>query len=413
MKHFFCKAYGALAFSTLLLFLLIPSPPIVNALPIYEKFDLVEKWQPIKKRDPFKRPGVFDDIENSGSNLSLRLNHIEQGKFVVPFQNGLKTIYTLDPSLQQAMKSFFQKNKVPYGVFIAMNPHTGKILAFVEHSSKEPHAKHLALRATYPAASIFKVVTASAALEEKQADPETLLNRFRSSDQTTLANAFARSDNSAFSDVALRYLDVKTLVRYANRFQFNQKIPFEMPVQVSRVRAEDSRNGLANLAAGFGNVGLSPLHAALIVSAIANNGAMVTPCLVDKVVTTTGKPIFECVPKVFAKAISAETAAQLKRMMGLTITEGTGRKAFKNAYREPALREITVGGKTGSLTGDNPKGKVSWFVGMAPLDHPEIVISALVVNSTSPRYWKIKSGDAAKVGFVNYFKSKSKQQIRS
>jgi len=281
----------------------------------------------------------------------------------------------------------------------------------VEHSSKEPRAKHLALRATYPAASIFKLVTASAAIEERQASPETLIenpNRFHLT-HTTLADAFASSNNDAFAKVALRYLNIKTLIGYANRFQFNKKIPFELPIQISRIRVENSKIGLANLAAGFGDVGLSPLHAALIGSAIANNGVMVTPCLIERVVSASGKTVFECVPKVFATAISAQTAVSLRQMMGLTVTKGTAQKAFKSAWKEPALREIAMGGKTGSLAGDNPRGKVSWFVGMAPLDDPEVVISALIINSGSKK-WKVKASNVAKEGFRTYFNAKPKVQ---
>jgi len=389
----------------------------LQAMPVYDKVPLSicsrGKACPAptfkKRRDPFQRPAFLDKTESISSVASLNFSHLERGKFVVPFKNGLKTVYTLNPSLQNGMKGYLQKNRVPYGVFVAMDPHSGKILALVEHSSKEPRAKNLALRATYPAASIFKLITASAAIEERQASPETQIesvNRFRSV-HTTLADAFAASDNNVFSEVALRYLNIKTLMGYANRFQFNQKIPFELPIQISRIKAEDSRIGLANLAAGFGDVGLSPLHAALIGSAIANNGVMVTPCLIERVISYAGKTILECKPKVFAKAISPQTAMQLRQMMGLTVTKGTAHRAFKSAWKEPALREIPMGGKTGSLTGGNPAGKVTWFVGMAPLDKPEVVISALIINSVS-RNWKIKASDVAKEGFRSYFNAKRK-----
>jgi len=418
MRTIFCKKDAVIFGGVLLNLCCLFLPSFSDAIPIYEKTSFYDKASfsvqtntPSKKRrDPFQRPSLLNDSEDASLGLSLRLNHLEGGKFVVPFQNGLKTVYTLSPSLQLGMKDYFQKNKVPYGVFVAMDPHTGKILALVEHSSKEPRAKNLALRATYPAASIFKLITASAALEEKQAGPETELERNRSSN-TTLADAFAHSDNRAFSEVALRYLNIKTLLGYANRFQFNRKIPFELPIQVSKIRAEDSRAGLANLAAGFGDVGLSPLHGALIGSAIANDGVMVAPCLIERVVSSSGKTILECTPKVFATAISAKTAAQLRQMMGLTVTKGTAQKAFKTAWKEPALRAISMGGKTGSLTGNNPAGKVTWFIGMAPLENPEIVISALIVNK--PKYWKIKASNVAKEGFRTYFNAKRNVRLAS
>jgi cell division protein FtsI/penicillin-binding protein 2 len=364
-----------------------------------------------KRRDPFKKPFLAGDFEDVRSGGSFRFSHIEDGKYVTRFQSGVKTVYTINPILQHTLKDFFRKNRVPYGVFVAMDPRTGKILALVEHSAREPYAKDLALRATYPAASIFKLITAAAAIEGAQARPDTQIVRFGryTSVQTTLGEALAKSDNQAFAEIALRHLNVNTLVNYAGRFQFNRTIPFDLPVQVSRIQAKDSQRELADLAAGFGEVGLSPLHAALIGSAISNEGVMMSPCLVDHVLGAAGKTLFSCTPKIFATAISPETASLLREMMGMTITHGTARRAFRSTFREPVLRDIEMGGKTGSLTGKSPPGKVSWFVGMAPLDHPEIVISALVINSGS-RHWKIKSSEVAREGFRVYFRSRNPVQ---
>ncbi|MDC4224909.1 MAG: penicillin-binding transpeptidase domain-containing protein [Candidatus Manganitrophus sp.] len=83
--------------------------------------------------------------------------------------------------------------------------------------------------------------------------------------------------------MALRWLDVPTLLNYGERFQFNRPIPFELPVQVSRMQIDESERGLAMSAAGFGDVGLSPLHAAMIGSSIANDGVMMSPCMIDEV----------------------------------------------------------------------------------------------------------------------------------
>ena len=372
------------------------------------------------RRDPFRKPGLFDDIQKS-RRVSFQSDSlgIEKERFVEQFGSGIKTVYTIHPELQRTMKAFFKENRVPYAVFVAMNPSNGKILAMVEHSALEPGAKHLALRATYPAASIFKLITASAAMEEKGLTPSTLIVNYDRYDpiQTTLEKAFATSNNEVFGEIALRYLNIGTLVKYASRFQFNQRIPFEMPVQISRIHVkpqqEDSRKNnheLAKLAAGFGDVGLSPLHAALIGSAIANDGRMMTPCLVERVLGPTGKILFECEPKVFAQAISSKTAAQLRQMMGYTVQKGTARKAFRSARRDPSMRLVAVGGKTGSLTGENPRGKVSWFVGMAPIDHPEIVVSTVVVNHISKR-WLVKASHVAKKGFQTYYRTKSPTRL--
>ena len=351
-------------------------------------------------------------------------DHTEQGKYVSHFKNGVTAVYTIDAALQSAMENYFKHYRVPYGVFVAMDPNTGKILASVEYSSVNPKAERLAFRATYPAASIFKLVTASAALEEKKVRPDTEItfhgglyrlgpknwvdNPKRDKQKISLAEALAKSCNVAFAKVALRWLNAPTLLNYAERFQFNRPIPFELPVQVSRMEIEENERSLALTGAGFGEVGLSPLHGAMIGAAIANDGVMMTPCMVDQVRDADGAELYRCVPKVFSEAVSAQTAQALREMMAMTVISGTSRKAFRMKRRQASLRGITIGGKTGSLTGEDPPGKYSWFVGLAPLEEPEIAIAAMVINQPK---WRIKASQVAKEGFATYFQSENLRRI--
>ncbi len=367
---------------------------------------------------------VEDGIRIKGGLPSL--DDTEQGRYVSRFKNGVTAVYTLEAALQTAMENYFKRYRVPYGVFVAIDPNTGKILASVEYSSIDPKAERLAFRATYPAASIFKLVTASAALEEKKARPDTQItfhgglyrlgpknwvdNPKRDKQKISLAEALAKSCNVAFAKVALRWLNAPTLLSYAERFQFNRPIPFELPVQVSRMEIDQSERGLAMTAAGFGDVGLSPLHGAMIGAAIANDGVMMSPCLVDQVRAANGEKLYECAPKIFSTAISSETAQSLRDMMAMTVISGTSRKAFRMKRREVSLRGITIGGKTGSLTGEDPPGKYSWFVGMAPLEDPEIAVAALVINHPK---WRIKASQVAKEGFATYFQSENLKRIAS
>lgn len=353
-------------------------------------------------------------------------DHTEQGKYVSRFENGVTAVYTIDTALQNAMENYFKKYQVPYGVFVAMDPNTGKVLASVEYSAVNPKAERLAFRATYPAASIFKLVTASAALEEKKVRPETEItfhgglyrlgpknwvdNPKRDKQKISVAEALAKSCNVAFAKVALRWLNAPTLLSYAERFQFNRPIPFELPVQVSRMEIDQSERGLAMTAAGFGDVGLSPLHGAMIGAAIANDGVMMSPCLIDHVRDANGATLYECVPKIFSEAIAPETAQSLREMMAMAVIKGTSRKAFRMKRREASIRGITIGGKTGSLTGEDPPGKYSWFVGMAPMEDPEIAVAAMVINQPK---WRIKASQVAKEGFAAYFQSENLRRLAS
>ncbi|MBI1824406.1 MAG: penicillin-binding protein, partial [Nitrospirae bacterium] len=134
---------------------------------------------------------------------------------------------------------------------------------------------------------------------------------------------------------------------------------------------------------------------------IGNGGDLIVPHLIDKIIDQEGNEIYSPKREVIGHVVSSNTTELLKEMMGQTIISGTSRRAFRRYHRSAALRDITVGGKTGSLTGNDPPGKYSWFVGMAPLEKPEVAIAALVINNG---HWRIKGSDVAKEGFTNFFK---------
>ena len=345
------------------------------------------------------------------------LTSIEGDQFVSHFPNGVTVFYTLDLTLQRTMEGLFRQYRVPYGAFVAMDPNTGRVLALVEYSSVEAKSDPLTLRATFPAASIFKLVTASALLQERKITPDTVF-RFRGGiyrlgprnwtddprrdrQSMTFADALAKSCNVVFAKAALHYLDSTTLLHYAQAYRFNQPIPFELPVQVSHAEIEDNPKSLAYSAAGFGDVELSPLHGALIAASIADGGQMMSPYFISKIVGPAGEELFVTQPKPLGMAISQETAQVLRGMMATTVVKGTSRKAFRPRKGHALPRGITIGGKTGSLTGDDPKGKYSWFVGMAPVEAPEIAVAALVINRA---LWRVKSSFVAREGFSAYFR---------
>jgi len=364
-------------------------------------------------------PLVLEEDAMRFKSFRPELRHPVGGQYSTRFENGVTAFYTIDPVVQDAAETFLKKYKVPYGVFVAVNPKSGKVLAMAEHSSRDPKAKDLALRSTYPAASIFKLVTAAAAIEEKKALPGTEIayrrdvnrlrpkwwndNPKRDRLKSSLSNALAKSNNVVFAKVALRWLNVPMLMDYGKRLGFNRPIPFEQPLQVSPMIIEESEMGLARAAAGFGKVGLSPLHAALIGAAIANDGVMMAPCMIDTVLGPEGEKIYECLPRELPSSISSRTASYIQEMMAKTVERGTVRKTFRRRQRNRDLRGVSIGGKTGSLRGKNPKGRYSWFIGMAPLEDPEIAFAAMIVNDP---IWHIRAPELAKAGLSAYFKSK-------
>ncbi len=304
----------------------------------------------------------FDEDSVRMEGLTSPIFKERQGdQFVSNFENGLEVVYTIDPALQDRITGLFAEHHVPYGAFVAISPKTGKVLAMAEYSGKSSGDPHLALRATYPAASLFKLITASAAIENGKVEPDTVIrfngglytltpknwgdNPKRDKNKITLADAMGKSCNVAFAKVALRWLGVEDLLHYAENFGFNKALDFELPVQISQASLENTRESIAKTAAGFGNVTLSPLHGALIASAIGNNGRMIAPRIVEKI-SLNGRELDNC--------ISPETAGKLRYMMTKTIESGTSRHAFHTRKGKAYLKDIVIGGKTGSLEGNDP-----------------------------------------------------------
>jgi len=330
------------------------------------------------------------------------------GRYVAPLEGGGRAILTLDPRLQARLERSLRSWNVPWGAVVLVEPATGRVLALAEHSRAEPSRRGLATAALAPAASIFKLVTAAALLEEgvpaektvcyhggkRRLAPGNLADDPRRDRRcVTLTSAFGHSTNVVFAKLAGRGLDSGRLRSAAERFLFNAQIPFAQPVEVSAAEIPDDAFGLANTAAGFGKVRLSALHGALLAAVVANDGLMVPPVLVDAVEGATWPAA--ATPW---RVVDEPVAVELGRMMRSTVTEGTARKVFRRVA--PSLRGVAVAGKTGSLADAAPYRDNSWFVGYAPADRPEVAVAAVVVNE---RLWRVRAPSLAREALEVYF----------
>ena len=135
---------------------------------------------------------------------------------------------------------------------------------------------------------------------------------------------------------------------------------------------------------------------------------MVEPRVVEKIFID-GREAYNVGKKEGPAGISRITAEKLRQMMQKTVKNGTARHAFHTRSGVAYLKDMVVGGKTGSLEGNDPKGDYSWFIGMAPLDDPEIAIAALVINRPA---WQIKAPFIAREGLVTYFNNKDKGNVK-
>lgn len=334
--------------------------------------------------------------------------------------------HTIDPELQSKADVLLKQYKPDYGAIFMFDAKTGKVLAMSSWERANPKADNLNLRATFPAASVFKVITASAAVDKAGVSPEhrigynggnyTLYKRNVMSDKVnrwtrfiTLREAFARSINTAFGRLSLESLEPKDLSEYAKRFMFNQPIPTDFQVEISQARIPESKGfELTEVASGFNRYNtLSPVHGAMIAATIINDGKMVVPYTVDSLTDENSEIKYKAQVLERGQILRPESAAKVREMMEQTVLSGTSRKSFRSLVRSKKFREIEMGGKTGHFTGTNPKGKTDWFIGYASDGEDKIAIAAITVNI---KKWTVKSSALAEMMFRKYFQDRIEEK---
>lgn len=339
----------------------------------------------------------------------------------------VKLTYTVDADLQKEADRLLKSYKPDYGAIVMMDADTGRILAMSSfQKGGGEDAPNLALKGTFPAASVFKIVTATAALDKYHMTPESTI-QFNGGNHTlykknvmstkinrwtrnmTLREAFARSINTVFGRIALEKLEPQDIEDYAVRFGFNKNIQSDLPFTGGMTEIPKEKNfRLTEMASGFNNATqMSPVQGAMIAAAVAKDGVMQVPFIVDKVQTEDGQTVFQSEPEVAAVTMSPQGAEKLKELMEATVKNGTSRTSFRSLMRDRKFRTLEVGGKTGHLTGVNPKGRVDWFVGYAIGEKERIAVAALTVNVD---YWTVKSAYLAQSMFHKHFKEVFSQE---
>lgn len=374
-----------------------PIPFILkNVAPIATAAGLVQE-EPI---EPLAAPRVLEGFDPANREL-------EEGRLVVGMPGGRRALMTLEPGLQDHVEGILRRYEVPYASVVALEPSTGRVLAYVSHSSANPDAGDLALDPTPPTASVFKIVTAAALIDAGVDVDEDVCYRGGGSrlrarhleddpgapNCANLGEALGGSINAVFARLADRHLSVPLLSRYASAFGFGHRLPFDVAMAPSPAEVPADRLERARTAAGFWHMHMSPMHGALIAATIANDGQMPRPALVERVDDVSGTVYYEHEPSIHRNVITRSTARAVGTMMERTVTRGTGRRAFHDDNGNAFLADIRVAGKTGSLSAERPYRGYTWFVGYAPADNPTVAVAALVVNT--PR-WRIKAAYVAR-----------------
>jgi cell division protein FtsI (penicillin-binding protein 3) len=310
---------------------------------------------------------------------------------------------TIDQYLQhiveRELQAAVEANAAEGGSAVIMDPRTGEILALANAPTFNPNAfrnadeearRNRAVQDLYEPGSTFKIVTASAALEEKMMRPEDLIDvsagliRFGSRviddehryGQLSFSDVIVKSSNVGAIKIGLK-LGPERLGLYVRRFGFGRPTSRDFPGESPGIVWDPSRltdSALASMSMGY-QVGVTPLQMASAVSSIANGGDLFEPRVVRAVVRDGRRTI---VPhKVVRRTISATTAAELTQMMEGVVKRGTATRA--------AIPGYTVAGKTGTaqkLIG----GRYSHsefnasFVGFVPSTRP-VFVMVVVIDS--------------------------------
>ena len=351
-----------------------------------------------------------------------------EGEVYTSAINGNDIVLSIDMTIQSIVEKYLEEACIDNsctdgGNIVVMNPKTGDILAMATYPSynlNEPYTinneelkanwdnmdqaeksknlqamwRNKAISDTYEPGSVFKLITASSALEEKITDTDNS-GEFTCTGSITIAGArikcwryyrphgseslrqgLMNSCNPVFIGLGQK-IGVKTYFEYLNKFGLLSKTGVMLPGEANSIFVKEDKCGPVELATiSFGQrFEITPIQLVTAVSSIANGGELVTPRIVKEVINSETGEKTELPVEKKGRVISKETSDKVLSMMESVVSEGTGKNAKVEGYR--------IGGKTGtSEDGVNTGKYVTSFCGVAPIDDPEVVVLVTLYNPT-------------------------------
>ncbi|MDP8260655.1 MAG: penicillin-binding protein 2 [Candidatus Gygaella obscura] len=325
--------------------------------------------------------------------------------------DGLDVRLTVDVRMQTIAYNVLKKYK---GAIVILEPDTGKVLAMVSSPAfdanvfiqgKDSHKiseiltdknsclLNRAISASYPPASIFKLVVASSGLDNNKISLEDTFNcngALRIGNRSfscsgvhgvqNLEDAIANSCNVFFYNLGLR-IGARAIIEAAHRFRLGKKTGIDLPYEVSGFLPSLLSNKLllkkwysgdtANISIGQGELLVTPLQAARLISIFANYGKLVKPYIIESI---AGVDNF--LPQVTKLDFEKNVIATVRSALRRTVTDTNGTAKIMNMNR------LSVAGKTGTAQVGNKRSH-GWFVGFAPYDEPKIAFCVFLENAGS------------------------------
>ncbi len=357
-------------------------------------------------------------------------------------QDGLNVVMAMDEAIQyyveKALEKAMEETKAKRIMCLVMDPKTGDVLASATTPGYDPNdatepleedaKKYAKMTAeeknkylfslwrnplvsdTYEPGSTFKLITSSSAIEEKVINDSST---FQCSGSFTVAGvrlhcwthgahgtqtikeAIGNSCNPALAKVAA-LLGKTRLYKYLDLYGITEKTGIDYPGEASAIVQSLENVGPVELATiGYGQgISVTPIQLLTAVNAIGNDGVLLQPRYVKALTDSEGKIVESYEPTVVRKVISAATAKKMRNIMQYVVDEGGGGNARIAGYR--------VGGKTGTAnkidagTGKYGKYYYSSFIGMAPMDDPQVSILVIVDSPKGSYYGSIVAAPIAK-----------------
>lgn len=368
-----------------------------------------------------KKGSIVKLTDAKGGNLD------KEGEDYIEAQNGNDLILTIDATIQGITEKYLKEACIDNvctdgGNIIIMNPQNGEILAMAgypdynlnspyvpiteeanswDNLSKEEKIKiqqnmwrNKAISDSYEPGSTFKLITASAALEEGITDTDNsgefncgggitvggvrikCWRYYRPHGTESLREALMNSCNPVFISLGQR-LGVSIYYSYLEKFGLLQKTGIDLQGEGGSIFLSENKVGPVELATiSFGQrFEITPIQMITAVATIANGGNYIKPKVVKKIVNSVNGEVKEIKTDIRKRAISEETSKKVLSMMESVVAEGTGKNAQVKGY--------SIGGKTGtSEDGVNTGKYVTSFVGVAPIENPQVVILITLYNPT-------------------------------
>ncbi len=332
-------------------------------------------------------------------------------KMVLP-KDGYNLVLTIDEVIQyiaereldKAFKTFHAKG----ASIIVMDPHTGAILALAnrptydlnQHSDvSKDQMRNRAICDLFEPGSVFKIVTASAAIEEKKVNEEDrffcengsyrvanhILHDHQPHGWLTFRQVIEESSNIGTTKVA-QILGPDIIYKYIKLFGFGSKLGIDLPGEISGMSKEPrfwSKTSIGAIPIGH-EVGVTALQLVSAISVIANGGQLMKPYIIQEIRDKSGETIKKFSPALIHKSISLDTTWRVKKILAGAVEEGTGKLA--------KITGITAAGKTGTAQKLEPNGTYSHnkfiasFIGFAPVEDPVIAV-VVTVDEPHPYYF--------------------------